>query len=188
MELIIILAVLVVLAVILVLIYNGMVRKRNQVDNAFAGIDAILKKRYDLIPNLVSTVKNYMTHERETLNEITELRSKAQDGNLSQDEQVDVNNKLSQAMGKLMVAVEAYPDLKANENFMHLQRSLNEVESQLSAARRAFNASVTAYNNSIQTFPNVVFAGMFNFKARRVFEATAQERENVNVGNLFDNQ
>jgi len=126
-----------VLLLICIIIYNSLVGKKNQVLNVFATIDALLKKRYDLIPNLIATVKTYMQHERETLTEITELRAKAVSGQISDDEKVALDNKLSQMLGGIMVAVENYPDLKANQNFLQLQGSLNEIEEQISAARRA---------------------------------------------------
>ncbi|MFW5725947.1 MAG: LemA family protein [Bacteroidota bacterium] len=165
--------------------YNRLVRLRNMADKAFASIDAMAKKRYDLIPNLVATVSKYMEHERATLAEITEMRAKAVSGNLSDNEKVDLDNKISRAMGGIMVAVENYPDLKANQNFLQLQGSLNEVEEQLSAARRAYNAAVTDYNNACQMFPSNVFAVIFNFKTKRLFEISELERQNVNVKTLF---
>jgi LemA protein len=165
--------------------YNRLVRLRNQAEKAFASIDAMAKKRYDLIPNLVSTVQKYMQHEKETLTDITEMRAKAVTGNLSDNEKVDLDNKISRAMGGIMVAVENYPDLKANENFLQLQGSLNEVEEQLSASRRAYNASVTEYNNACQMFPSNVFAMIFNFKTKRLFEISDKERQNVDVKSLF---
>jgi len=183
----ILIAIVIFFALVGIVIYNGLVRKKNQVDNAFAGIDAMLKKRYDLIPNLVSTVKEYAKHEQETLTEITELRSKAISGNLSESEQIQVDNQITKAVGGLMVAVEAYPELKANENFLHLQRSLNETEEQISASRRAFNASVTDYNNAIEMFPSSIVANMMSYKRRMLFEIPEAERQNVNVGNLFGN-
>lgn len=165
--------------------YNRLVSLRNAVDKAFASIDAMAKKRYDLIPNLVATVSKYMEHERSTLTEITEMRARAVSGNISDDEKVMLDNRISKAMGGIMVAVENYPDLKANQNFLHLQASLNEVEEQLSAARRAYNAAVTDYNNAVQMFPSNVFAMIFNFKTRPLFEISARERENVDVKTLF---
>ena len=160
--------------------------KKNQVENAFARIDTMLKKRYDLIPNLVATVKQYASHEKETLTEITELRAKAMSGGLSSDEQVKVDNQISKAMGGIMVAVESYPELKANENFIQLQRTLNETEEQISAARRAFNATVTDFNNAIEMFPSSIVAGMMHYTRRQLFEIPKTERENVDVGKLFD--
>jgi LemA protein len=169
----------------LAVLYNSLVGKKNQVTNVFASIDALLKKRYDLIPNLVETVKNYMQHERGTLTEITETRAKAISGNISDDEKIDLDNKFSAMMGKIMVAVENYPDLKANQNFLQLQAALNEIEEQISAARRAYNQAVTDYNNAIEMFPTNIVASMMSYKHKKVFEAAEGERKNVDVGDLF---
>jgi len=182
MPVIIIVAVVVLIPVIL---YNSLVGKKNQVTNVFASIDTLLKKRYDLIPNLISTVKTYMEHERGTLTEITELRAKATSGQLSDDDKVDLDNKISKALGGIMIAVENYPDLKANQNFLQLQGSLNEVEEQISAARRAYNASVTDYNNAVEMFPTNIMASMMSYKLKKVFEIVEAERKNVNVKDLF---
>ncbi len=174
------------LALFMVGMYNNMVRKRNNVENAFGGIDAQLKKRFDLIPNLVNTVKEFMGHEKDLLEGITELRTKAMNAQGDSAERAGIESQISSAMGKLMVAVENYPDLKSNQNFLNLQRSLNEVESQLSAARRTYNAAVTAYNNSVETFPNNLIAGAFNFGRKAVFDIPEVERGNVDVGGLFN--
>lgn len=165
--------------------YNGLISKRNEADKAFASIDTMAKKRYDLIPNLVATVQQYMQHERATLTEITEMRSKATSGNLSDDEKIALDGKLSKAVSGIMVAVENYPDLKASTNFMQLQGSLNEVEEQLSAARRFYNAAVTSYNNAIQMVPSNIVASMFNFQTKKLYEISEQERQNVDVKSLF---
>jgi len=178
----------VLILLIAVGIYNGLVGKKNQVENAFAGMDTMLKKRYDLIPNLVATVKQYASHEEGTLTKVTELRAKALGGGLSTDERIDLDNQISKAMGGIMVAVESYPELKANENFLQLQRSLNEVEEQISASRRAYNASVTSYNNAIEMFPSNIMANMMNYKRKAVFEIPEAERSNVDVGKLFGNE
>ena len=162
-----------------------MISKRNEADKAFASIDTMAKKRYDLIPNLVATVQQYMQHEKQTLTDITEMRSKATSGNLSNDEKIALDSKLSKAVSGIMVAVENYPDLKASTNFMQLQGSLNEVEEQLSAARRFYNAAVTIYNNAIQMVPSNMVASMFNFQSKKLFEITEQERQNVDVKSLF---
>ncbi len=183
--LIIVIAVIVVLSLILVAIYNGLIRRRNEVDNAFGGIDAQLKKRYDLIPNLVSSVKQYAKHEREILTKITELRASAIDPNMSMNEKITLDNKISEAIGGIMVAVENYPDLKASENFMNLQRSLNEVESQISAARRTFNAVVTDYNNGIQVFRNSLLGNGMGMEQKEVFVIPETERENIDISKLF---
>jgi LemA protein len=180
-----IIGLLIVVVITFFVMYNTLVRKKNQVEYAFAGIDALLKKRYDLIPNLVSTVKQYMQHEAGVLTEITELRAKAASGGLSTDEAVDLNNKIGRALGGIMVAVENYPDLKASTNFQQLQRSLNEIEEQISAARRAFNASVTDFNNAVEMFPTNLMAGVMGYKRRKLFEIPEVERNNVNVGELF---
>ena len=169
-----------------VLMYNSLVDKKNQVENAFGGMDVQLKKRYDLIPNLISSVKTYMKHESDTLTEITELRTKALSGGLSNDDKVNLDNKLTSKLGGIMVAVENYPDLKASENFNQLQRSLNEVEEQISASRRSYNASVTSYNNSVEMFPTNILAGIMKMQHKNVFEIPETQRENVNVGELFN--
>ncbi len=182
---IIIAAVAIILIIAFISMYNGLVRKRNEVDNAFGGMDVQLKKRYDLIPNLVSTVKQYAAHEKELLTQVTEMRAKATNGQLSNDEKVALDNQISGSMRKIMVAVENYPDLKANENFLNLQRSLNEIEAQISAARRTYNAVVTDFNNGIQTFPNSIVAGMMHLSRKEVFEITETERQNVDVASLF---
>ncbi|HKL72533.1 MAG TPA: LemA family protein [Marinilabiliaceae bacterium] len=174
------------IALIAIVLYNGLIRKKNEVDNAFGGIDVQLKKRYDLIPNLVATVQQYATHEKELLQKVTELRAQTLSGKLSNNEKVVLDNQMSGALRNLMVSVENYPDLKANENFLNLQRSLNEVESQISAARRAYNAAVTSFNNGIETFPGNLMAGMMGLSRKQVFETPVTERENVNVKNLFN--
>jgi len=177
----------VLLLLIIFGIYNGLVGKKNAVENAFGSIDTQLKKRYDLIPNLVSAVKQYMEHEKSTLENITALRAKAISGEqMTTDQKVELDNQISKSMHGIMVAVENYPDLKANENFINLQKTLNEVESQISAARRSFNAAVTDYNNGVEMFPSNIMAGMMGYKRKHVFEITEAERQNVNVGNLFN--
>lgn len=172
---------------VIVVMYNGLVGKKNTTENAFAGIDTMLKKRYDLIPNLVATVQQYMKHEKDTLTEVTKMRAQAMSGGLSNDEKVALDNKITKAIGGIMVAVESYPDLKASENFDQLQRTMTEIEEQISAARRAYNAAITAYNNGIEMFPTNILAGMMNYKRKEVFVIQEVERKNVNVKNLFSN-
>lgn len=184
--LIIILVVVFILLVWTISMYNGLINKRNQVENVFGSMDAMLKKRYDLIPNLVSSAKEYMKHEAGVLSHITELRSKAMDPNATSDEKVAINNELSKSLNGMRIAVENYPDLKANQNFLQLQSSLNEVEEQISAARRAFNAIVTEYNNSVEMFPSNIMASMMSFKRKQVFVIEEAERQNVSVKNLFN--
>jgi LemA protein len=175
----------VVILLFVIATYNSLIGKRNQVTNVFGTVDALLKKRYDLIPNLIASVKTYMEYEKGTLTQITELRAKAISGNISDEDKVKLENQMSKLMGGIMVAVENYPQLKANQNFLQLQGALNEVEEQLSAARRAYNASVTDYNNAVQMFPTNIFASMMNFTAKSVFETNEEERRNVNVGEMF---
>lgn len=171
---------------LIVLIYNNLIRKKNEIQNAFGSLDAQLKKRYDLIPNLVSTVKEYAAHEKEILTKVTDLRSQAISGDkLSSEKKVKIDNEISGNLRQLMISVENYPDLKANVNFIQLQRSLNEIESQISAARRTFNATVTDYNNSIQVFPGNIIASAMSLRAQEVFSITEKERENVKVDQLF---
>ena len=183
--LIIIIVAVVVIGLIIMDMYNGLIRKKNEVENAFGGMDVQLKKRYDLIPNLISTVKQYMTHEKELLTKVTELRSHAMNGKVSNEQKVDLDNQITGAMKGIMVAVESYPDLKANENFMNLQKTMNEVESQISAARRAYNASVTDFNNGVQMFPSSIVAGMMKLSAKKVFQIPEVQRDNVKVNDLF---
>jgi len=170
---------------IVVILYNSLVGKKNQVNNAFASIDVLLKKRYDLIPNLVACVKNYLQHEKSTLTEITALRAKAVSGNLNPNEKIDLDKKISKMVSGIMVAVENYPELKASQNFLQLQAALNEIEEQISASRRAYNSAVTDLNNAIEMFPTNILASMMNYKQRELFEIAETERANVNVSDLF---
>ena len=173
------------LLLIPVLMYNTLVGKRNQIHNIFGTMDALLKKRWDLIPNLVSTVKGYADHERELFEAVTAARTQAQKGQLNEDQSVGLENSFMQLLGVVRATVENYPDLKASDNFMHLQRTLNELEEQISAARRAYNASVTDYNNSVQMFPTNIIAGMFNFTEKPLFRIEAGQRQNPEVQKLL---
>ncbi len=177
--------ILAIVAVILILMYNSLIGKKNEVENIFAGIDAVLKKRYDLIPNLVSSVSKYMEHEQDLLTKVTELRAQATKPNISDEQKIALDQQITSALGSIMIAVEAYPDLKANENVMHLQRTLTEVEAQISAARRAYNQAVTDYNNAIEMIPTNIMAGFMKMTRKQVFEIPDTERKNVNVKELF---
>lgn len=178
--------VLAVIILILVLMYNSLVGKKNQVENIFASVDTQLKKRYDLIPNLVASVQEYMSHEKEVLESVTSLRAQAIKPELADTQKIDLDNKFTQAFGSLMVAVEAYPELKANENVLQLQASLNEVEAQIAASRRAYNQAVTDYNNAIEMIPTNFMASAMNYKRKDVFVIEETQRENINVKELFD--
>jgi LemA protein len=166
-----------VLLLVPAIMYNSLVAKRNQVQNVFATTDALLKKRFDLIPNLVATVKGYADHERQLLEGITRARADRGWDRISDDEKVEMDNSFRKAVSGVMVAVENYPDLKAGGNFLHLQRTLNELEEQISAARRAYNASVTDYNNAVEMFPTNIIAGMANFQRKAFFEIPVAQRQ-----------
>ena len=169
-----------------ILTYNNLIGARNQVENTFATIDVMLKKRYDLIPNLVEVAKTYMKHEQDLFTNLASLRAKATAPSSTSDEKVHLENQISGMMKNLMVSVENYPELKASEQFSLLQRSWNETEEQISAARRAFNAAVTQYNNAVEKFPSNIFASMFGHKRREVFVIAETERQNVNAKALFN--
>lgn len=178
MQTIIIIAVIALIVLWIISIYNNMVRLRNNRENAFSNIDVQLKQRYDLVPQLVSTVKGYATHEKELLERITEARSACLSAN-SINDKISANNMLSNALNGLKVSVEAYPDLKANQNFMQLQSELSDIENKLAAARRFFNSSTKELNNAVQTFPGNLLAGMFGFHKEPMFEVAQVERATI---------
>ena len=185
MVLTIILIVILLPILIFIGIYNGLINSRNRVEEAFSGIDVQLKKRYDLIPNLVSTVKQYMKHEEKILTEITSLRSRAVSGDLTTEGKVQLNNELTDRLNALNVVVENYPELKADQSFDNLQRALNEIESQISASRRTYNAYVREFNNKVEQFPSNIVANMKGFQKYEFFKAQEEEKKNIAVGDLF---
>ncbi len=168
-----------VLIIAFIVVYNGLVRLRNQVKNAWAQIDVQLKRRYDLIPNLMETVKGYMKHERETLESVTNARNLAQKlsgGSVGARSKAEA--ELGSALGRLLAVVENYPDLKANQNFLALQEELTSTENKISFSRQFYNDSVLRLNNQIQMFPSNMVAGMTGFRSEEFFEVTvATERE-----------
>lgn len=164
--------------------YNNLTRKSNQVTNAFGSIDAMLKKRYDLIPNLVATVQQYARHEENIFTKVTELRSKTYES-MTGEEKAAFDRTFSEARQKFFMVAENYPDLKASDNFMQLQRSLNETEEQLAASRRTYNACVTDYNNSVMTIPSSIVASIAHFKTKEVLTIPEEERATPNVKKLF---
>jgi LemA protein len=168
-------------ALAFLLVFNGLVVKRNRCEAAFSTIDVMLKKRYDLIPNLVAAVKGYAQHEAGVFEEVARLRAQAALGGLSTDRTVELNNQITGLLRRILAVVESYPELKANENFMHLQRTLTEIEEQISAARRAYNAAVVDLNNAVQMFPSSLVARMTGFGARRFLEIGASERQAPDV-------
>ena len=175
MTTIIIIAVVVVLVFWAISLYNNLVKLRNNRENAFANIDVQLKQRHDLIPQLVATVKGYATHEREVLQRVTEARTTAMSATTINDKVV-AENALSNALAGLKVSLEAYPDLKANQNFLQLQGEISDVENKLAAVRRFFNSATRELNNAVETFPSNLFAKMFGFKREPMFEVPQAER------------
>ena len=173
----VLLAILVLLVIWVIGMYNGLVGLRNQVKNAWAQIDVQLKRRHDLIPNLIETVKGYMVHERQTLENVTKARNlAAQASGVAQQSQAEAG--LNRALGQFFVVVEAYPDLKANQNFLALQEELTSTENKIGFARQFYNDQVMQFNNKIQMFPSNIIAGAFSFQASEFFETEdAAERE-----------
>jgi LemA protein len=167
--LIIVLAIIAFAIFFVVSMYNSLIRLRNQVKNAWSQIDVQLKRRHDLIPNLIETVKGYMTHERETLQNITNARAQAMSA-ATIPEKAQAETQLSAAMGRFNIAVENYPDLKANQNFLALQEELASTENKISFSRQNYNDQVLYYNNKIEMFPSNILAGMFNFTKEAFFE------------------
>lgn len=166
-----------VLIAVGVVIYNGLVRKRNEVDNAWSQIDVQLKRRLDLIPNLVETVKGYAAHERVALEAVVTARSHAMAAGSTPHEQAQVDNEITGALRQLFALAEAYPDLKANQGFVSLQEELANTESRIAYARQFYGDAVEAYNNAIQAFPGLLVAKMFGFGEREYFEAEVAARE-----------
>ncbi|HEX4529781.1 MAG TPA: LemA family protein [Acidimicrobiia bacterium] len=179
-------AVIVIVVVVLLLLltfwlgYNGLVKRRNQVDNAWSQIDVQLKRRHDLIPNLVETVKGYAAHERGTFEAVTAARANAINAQ-SPAEQAQAENVLSGALKSLFAVAEAYPDLKANQNFLNLQEELTSAEDRVAYARQFYNDSVLSYNTQIQKFPTVLLAGWFHFEKREFFDAAPEDTETPQV-------
>ena len=178
--LVVILAVLFILVLALVAMYNGLVRGRLRVREAWSGIDVQLKRRSSLIPNLVETVKGYAAHERETFENVTRARSMLDSAGTAQ-QAAQANNMLTQALRSLFAVAEAYPDLKANQNFLQLQGELSDVEEKIAYARQFYNRNVLSYNTSIATFPAVTMANMLGFLAEEFFEAEEEARQDVRV-------
>ena len=177
----IICAIVVVIIIAVIAMYNGLVQARIKVDNAWSQIDVQLQRRFDLIPNFVETVKGYMAHESETFEKIAQLRTSWANTE-SVSEKASLDNQLSSALKTIMAVAENYPDLKANQNFSELSEELRNTENKISFSRQFYNDTVTMYNTKLEVFPSNLIAGMFNFKARDLFEAESEEaRKNVKV-------
>jgi LemA protein len=173
---VIIIAVVVLLAIVLVAMYNKLVRLRNRSENAWAQVDVQLRKRYDLIPNLVETVKGYAAHEQQTFEAVTAARTAAQQAQ-GVAQQAQAENMLTQALGRLFAVAEAYPTLRATENFQQLQAQLSDVEQSIAIARQVYNDTVLSYDNALQTVPTSIIAGLFNFREREYFQTEDATRE-----------
>ena len=161
--------------------YNGLVAKRNMASNAFSTIDVMLKKRHDLIPNLVAAVKGFASHEKDTFARVIELRNRAMSQGISDAERFDAESQLAPQLGKLIAIAENYPELTSGEQFLNLQRNLTEIEEQISAARRAYNAAVLENNNAVDMFPSNLIAASFGFTSRDFFQAEVVERGAVSI-------
>lgn len=175
-----------VLVIICISMYNSLIAKKNQTDNAFSAIDAMLKKRFDLLPNLVETVKPYMQYEGDLLTKIVALRSRASSPKLSNDEKLKIDQELSHELKGIMVNVENYPSLKADQSFVNLQSTWTESEEQIAAARRNYNAAITDYNDAIMMFPGSIFAGILNYNVKPVLSIPETERNNISAKDLFN--
>lgn len=172
---IIILVVVILLVIWCISIYNNLVKLRNNRENAFANIDVQLKQRHDLVPQLVATVKGYATHEKEVFQKVTEARAAAM-GATSINDKIQAENMLTSALSGLKVSLEAYPELKANQNFLQLQGEVADLENKLAAVRRFFNSATKELNNAVQTFPSNIFANMFGFHKEPMFEVPQEQR------------
>ena len=172
---IVVVAVAVLLLLFVVAMFNKLVRLRNRSENAWAQVDVQLKRRYDLVPNLVETVKGYAAHERETFESVTKTRAAAQAASAPADK-AQAENALTAALGKLIAVAEAYPQLRATENFQNLQNQLADIEQKLAVSRQVYNDTVLTYGNAIQTVPTNIFAGLFNFRPREYFQTDDASR------------
>ena len=176
----IIIGIVVLLLLYILITYNKLVECNNIVKEAFSTMDVYLKKRWDLIPNLVEVVKGYAKHEKDVLNQITTLRTNNYQ-NMSIDKKINVNEQLTQGISRIIAISENYPDLKASQNFLELSRDLTKIEDEIANSRKYYNGSVRIFNTKIQVFPNNIIAKLFNFKEANMFEANADEKHNVKV-------
>lgn len=174
---IVLIAALAAFLIAIVLVYNSLVSLRNKVNEAFSTMDVYLKKRYDLIPNLVAVVKGYAGHEASILENVTNMRTNA----MGRGEQLTNESQITSALANIMAVVESYPELKADNQFLKLQNQLSQLEEDIAHSRRYYNGSVREFNNKCQTFPNNLIAGMFGFNSMPMFEAKSEERNNVRV-------
>lgn len=173
-------AITIILFIYILVTYNTLIKLNNILKEAFSTMDVYLKKRWDLIPNLVEVVKGYAKHEKDVLNQITTLRTNNYQ-NMSIDKKINVNEQLTQDISRIIAISENYPDLKASQNFLELSRDLTKIEDEIANSRKYYNGSVRIFNTKIQVFPNNIIAKLFNFKEANMFEANADEKNNVKV-------
>lgn len=176
----IIIAIVLIIVMYVLVTYNNFIKLKNMVQEAFSTMDVYLKKRWDLIPNLIETVKGYVKHEENTLKEIVDLRGSSYDS-MSDDEKVKANQTISKDINKIMLVAENYPDLKASANFQDLSRELTKVEEDIANARKYYNGAVEMFNNKVEMFPSNILAKLFGYKPKAMFETDSNERENVKV-------
>lgn len=180
MYLYVIIGIVVVIMVFVFLTYNSFINLNSRVEEAFSTMDIYLKKRWDLIPNIVNTVKGYAKYEKDTLKEVINFRNNSYD-DLNINDKIDINNKLSQDISKLMILAEAYPELKANENFKDLSKQLIIIEDDIANARKYYNGTVRVFNNKVEMFPSNIVAKIFGYKTKKMFEVSMDERLNVKI-------
>ena len=180
MEIYIIIGIALTVVIILILMLNSFVKANNKVNEAFATMDVYLKKRWDLIPNLVETVKGYAKHEKETLEEVIKMRSGDYDI-MTSDEKISANEKVTHGISRIMALAESYPKLKANENFTNLAKELTKVEDEIAQSRKYYNATVRLFNNKVQMFPSSIIARLFGYKTHKMFEISETERKSIDV-------
>lgn len=176
----IIIGIIILLIIYALIVYNELIKLDNKVEEAFATMDVYLKKRWELIPNLVETVKGYANHEKETLEEVVNLRNSNYD-NMSLNDKIDTNIKLNKDIVKMIMLKESYPELKANDNFINLSKELTKVEDEIANSRKYYNAVVRIFNNKVEMFPSNIVASIFKYKNKKMFEASSEERENVKI-------
>lgn len=180
MILYIIIGLIIILLLYVFATYNGLIKSNNLVKEAFSTMDVYLKKRWDLIPNLVEVVKGYAKHEKETIEKITSLRTNSYES-MSMDKKININEQLTQGLSRIMAISENYPDLKASQNFMELSHNLTKIEEEIANSRKYYNGTVRIFNNKTQMFPSNIVASMFGFHSATMFEANAEEKNNVKV-------
>lgn len=180
MGLYIVIGLIILLVTYIIITYNKLIETNNVVKEAFSTMDVYLKKRWDLVPNLIEVVKGYAKHEKEVFNQVTTLRTNIYQ-NMSINKKITVNEQLTQELSKIIAVSENYPELKSNQNFLELSRELTKVEDEIANSRKYYNGSVRIYNDTVKMFPSNIIAGMFHYQAKPMFEVNEQERENVKV-------